>query len=409
MKVIKTTLLILLVSFTFMNFMFYKADKALVLPTEFPYIKFKINTTLAPLNSGMSVLAVKRAAENWFRMSKAKILFYLDGSSSRRSPYSPSNYECSDAAQEELFKQEKTVYAVSGNDPDCTGPACTFVWSCGDKILHFDVQINSQDYAWGVLSPPAEESESIPVWSLSLIPTNSSTSAAVSNVYDLESVLTHAFGHAAGLDHCIPGDTEAECLAKTGSGHSNPLISEVMHKFVNPGVVKTNLSNDDIAGIRTLYGELKTTLPVTGDYALDKDEILAIGIEMRMQIRDGHDTVDARQAQARSIQEMYNFVNSGDIDEALKWEKIPGYSSGMKFEEYMDSSYRIIQDNLYSRTDEELKIIRQSSSVGIVEMDDMINKHTPANGVASKNLLEQINQKNMELRKAVIDEQRRRQ
>ena len=210
-------------------------------------------------------------------------------------------------------------------------------------------------------------------------------------------------------DHCIPGDTELECLAKVGSGHSNPLISEVMHKFVNPGVVKTNLSNDDIAGIRTLYGELKTTLPVTGDYALDKDEILAIGIEMRMQIRDGHDTVDARQAQARSIQEMYNFVNSGDIDEALKWEKIPGYSSGMKFEEYMDSSYRIIQDNLYSRTDEELKIIRLSSSVGIVEMDDMINKHTPANGVASKNLLEQINQKNMELRKAVIDEQRRRQ
>lgn len=390
--------------------MFYKTDKTFILPTEFPYIKFKVNTALAPFNSAGSIQATKRAAENWFRQSKAKLLFYLDGETIQRSPHSPSNYECSQSDQEELFKQEKTVYSMSGEDPDCTGPACTFIWSCDDKILHFDIQVNSYDYAWGVLSPPAEEPEGIPIWSLSLIPSVSSPAATVSNIHDLETVLTHEFGHAAGMDHCKVGDLDSDCYAKIVSGQSNPSESEVMYKFVNPGVVKTNLSADDANGIRELYGELKTTLPVTGSYQLSKEDILSIGIEMRMQIRDGHDTIESRQEQSRSIKEMQNFVNSGDIEEALEWEKVPGYKSGMSFEEYMDFYYQRVKDSLHSRTDQELEIIRFSSSIGVVEMEDLMFKYQqkPSPGLADKSLLERINNKNIELRKAVIDEQRRR-
>ncbi|KAF8370048.1 hypothetical protein HHK36_031920 [Tetracentron sinense] len=54
-------------------------------------------------------------------------------------------------------------------------------------------------------------------------------------VMDLESIAVHGIGHVLGLDHSPDQDT-------------------VMYPFISPGVTKRRLSDDDILGIRTLYG-----------------------------------------------------------------------------------------------------------------------------------------------------------
>jgi len=172
---------------------------------------------------------------------------------------------------------------------------------------------------------------------------------------------------------------------------------------------KITQTSDDIAGLQSLYGELKTSLPLGGDYGLNKTDLLGISTEFNLQERDGLNTRAARESQGESIREMYEFVNSGEINRALAWEKIPGYTSGMSFEAYMDLSHNLIKNNLASRTSEELEILRQGLSAGVAVMDDLMGKCSDCNGMPSRSLLEAINQKNSVLRNAVIDVQRSRE
>ena len=53
-----------------------------------------------------------------------------------------------------LSNLDNTVFATNAVDPDCTADACTFIWSCGDEILHFDIQINTLTNKWNFTGTP---------------------------------------------------------------------------------------------------------------------------------------------------------------------------------------------------------------------------------------------------------------
>jgi hypothetical protein len=382
---IKNLILIIFFGLVFQGFMFFTKSKSPRWSGGFPYINFKTNASGFSASAEDVTDILKRTSDKWFQSGKGKIRLFWNGTSTNNSPTSPSSFNCETANQEDLFKKDKVVFASAAEDPDCTAESCSFIWICEEDILHFDTQVNTRDYYWTTSAEITKEDN------------------------DLETNLLHELGHVLGLSHCKLGKTEDDCKSNIGEGHSIPGVTSVMYQFENTGVIKRDLTNDDILGIRSLYGELKTSLPVSGKYALNEKDIWAISIATRSDEEKQVNTPHARQIQAASIKELQDFVNTGEIDRTLDWAPVTGYSQGMKITEFMNLSFQYIQDGMSARTDEELEIMRNTSTISVVTMEDLMDKYTPSPDVPDRSFLELITNKNNELRNAIIDEQEKRQ
>lgn len=183
--------------------------------------------------------------------SKLNVTFF--GKNHRLVPFSYDDVTCENEEITDIqeYAQTKTTNSDAGSmtieikneiiapgqiDPDCTGPACTHIWSCeksGDKdeIKRFDIQLNLAEF--------------------SIRAENINT-----NDYDLKTLIAHNIGHAVGLSHCSPGDTVESCNKKLNSGMSDPPETAIMYKKVFPGIVKNNLGEDDKNAVIALYGQL---------------------------------------------------------------------------------------------------------------------------------------------------------
>ncbi len=135
---------------------------------------------------------------------------------------------------EESEKVKNTVYGTAENDPDCTGPFASYIWSKNSEsnIVHFDSQLNTHEYNFGNTGDTDE--------------------------YDLKTVLIHNLGHAIGLSHCSVGDTDSLCSGKLTGSMVPPDEDSVMYKMLLPGRLKHEISGDDKTGVVHLYGASST-------------------------------------------------------------------------------------------------------------------------------------------------------
>lgn len=128
------------------------------------------------------------------------------------------------------MQADNVVFAQPASTADCTGTACTFVWSCADRpgISHFDVAVNpsATDFAPGTA------------------------------IAALVNALSRSFGHVLGLDYCPPGELPAACANRYSAEASEPPAGAVMHRMLKTDPGPASLHEDDAAGLRSLYSIL---------------------------------------------------------------------------------------------------------------------------------------------------------
>ena len=372
---------ILIAAMTLPGYMFFESesgtpDKTYRWPDHFPYVEYSLNTDFSsfPADSEAVIHAVTKASDLWYIEGEAGFALGYKGNTATKQPFSPSEISCSSQTNLDFLQNRNSVYASGIPDADCTGKSCSFLWSCDNDILHFDIQLNEYDNRFSL-----EERNSI------------------------VSILAHEFGHAAGLNHCSPGDTVSRCSSE--DPFSNPDQDSIMYRFNR---TLTALSEDDTSGIQTLYGMFQSRFPKTGDYALSGDEIQSIAVLMTMQHEEKFDTPWYRQEQAQMVQDTFQFVNSGEINRTLEWVKVREYETGMTAIQYFNRLNSILKSNLSSINDLQLEYMKRNLSSGIVVMDDMLNKYVPDERTPSPGTFEHINTENYKLRNAIIDEQKRR-
>jgi len=205
----------------------------------FPGVSFHLNSQIGGPHIGTSdavAHAAQQAALVWsFMNGKSHFNLSAGPSSVATNPVAPTQIECTDALKKEFSVSGNNVFALVSPNPDCTGTACTYVWSCetGGSELHFDIVLNNSDRAF------------------------STGPIGFANEYDLATVLAHEFGYVVGLDHCPLDESIATCQSRLGtSGQSDPPQTAIMYRFVLPGVPKTTLDPDDQHGLTSLYGTL---------------------------------------------------------------------------------------------------------------------------------------------------------
>ena len=238
-KKVKMSLGITVIILFTVNWMFLTPDKLQWggLFNQFPIVKYKVNPTMIGFNTGSneSIIDIIRSAGNLWSFQSGESHFKL--SYNGLTTTAPAGYDqmgCTEDAKKAMRELDNIVYASNVEDDDCTGQACTYIWSCEDKneILHFDMQINASGYEWDM-------------------GTNHKKS------YNLFTVVANQFGQLLGLSHCVPGESEADCQAKVArQGTSNPTSDSLLYKFIEPEVIRSALSPDDKAGLKALYGEL---------------------------------------------------------------------------------------------------------------------------------------------------------
>lgn len=369
----------------FPNYMFFEIEPVFTRWREsFPTVNFNVNSNIIGLNapdSESQISKIKDAARNWHKVGQSRFTFVFKGNMDVSAAFGPETISCTDAVRLELSKEPGRVFASNIGDPDCTGMSCTFLWTCDKEILHFDVELNNFNNNFSTANP-------LPV-----------------GYHDLFSVMLHAFGHAAGLDHCSPGSSTQSCMDRQIDSQIDPILIAAMHKFQDAGVGLTEIAEDDINGLRALYGIFENPFPPEGKYALSEDEIEGIGVLMTRQTAEGHDTPVARQMQARMVFKTYQFVNSGEINRTLEWVPVRGYIPGMTVREYFDMTVDTLKNNLGELNDLQIEYMRKNLAAAHVVMDDVLKKYSPGDGVPSPSEFHYINQRNDELRRVIIDEQ----
>ena len=346
--------------------------KPLRWPDSFPYVEYDLNPEFTTLSASAEEIAagVTEASDVWFLQGDSRFAIGQKEATGEVAPFVPSVINCTEGIKGELKLKRGSVAADNSANADCTGIACSFIWSCENEILHFDVRLNEFDNSFTL----AGENSFVPV-------------------------LSHEFGHVAGLDHCVVG--EKGCSPE--SPFSRP--DGIMNRFY---AETAELSEDDITGIQALYGVYQSKFPKTGDYKLSGDEIQSISTLLTMQNEEGYDTPEARQEQAQAAQETFQFVNSGEIDRTLDWVPVRGYEKGMSAIQYFNKMNDMIKSNLSSLNDLQLEYMKRNLSAGSAVMDDMLQKYNPGDRAPSRNTFEYIDNGNLDLRKAMINEQKRR-
>jgi len=142
--------------------------------------------------------------------------------------------------------------------------------------------------------------------------------------------------------------------------------------------------------------------------AMNEEEQRSLSIVISYQEKEGHRTIASRLNQARMLKRTFDFVDSGEIERTREWMPIPGYAKGMSSRQYFDQTIHTIRTNLSSLNIEKLNVMRKVLALGAFDMLDMKNKTAGNDGVPASDFIDHINQKNLELRRAVIDEINRR-
>jgi hypothetical protein len=229
---------ILIILFT-INWMYLTPDKLQWgnMYNKFPIVKYKVNPTMIGFNTGNrnTILDIFRNAGNLWSFQNGESHFQLSYNGTTESQ--PAGYDqmrCTEEAKKAMREMDNIVYASNSEDSDCSGQACTYIWSCegSPEILHFDMEINARDYEWD-------------------------TGTNHKKSYNLFTVVAKQFGQLLGLSHCAPGDSEAVCQQNVAiQGTSNPTSDSLLYKFIEPEVIRTGMSEDDKTGLQALYGTL---------------------------------------------------------------------------------------------------------------------------------------------------------
>ncbi len=235
--------LVLIIFFT-LNFMYLTPDRLKwgSIYSKFPIVKYKVNPSMIGFNTGdknQILDLIQNSASLWsFQSGESHFQFSYNGMSTSE----PVGYDamgCTEEVKESVRALDNLVYASNIEDSDCSGQACTYIWSCegnGEnmppEILHFDMEINARDYEWD-------------------------TGTNHKKSYNLFTIVAKQFGQLLGLSHCSPCDSETACQAQVSiQGTSNPTNDSLLYKFIEPEVIRSSLSSDDKAGLIALYGGL---------------------------------------------------------------------------------------------------------------------------------------------------------
>lgn len=222
----------------FTGFKFYTPDsikcvkdpKEVKIEGDVIQIFFRISTSVIDflnITENRIILSISGASKIWSIFSTASnINFNYAGKTERNCPLS---YDLINSGT----SNENVIIASNIDDPDCTGPTCTFIWSKDEskKIMNFDTQLNTKNYFI------SDEQINTPA-------------------FDLKSIMAHNFGHSLGLSHCQVGDTDESCKKSLKDSMTNPPAESIMYKTLMLGQVRNTLSTDDKEGIVSLYGNL---------------------------------------------------------------------------------------------------------------------------------------------------------
>lgn len=255
-----------------LNFMFL--PEMIRYPGPGPILRFQINPASWGIEDDDAVLALLAAAGGWFLEGKSNFVFSYKGVTDQKSP---PGFETVICDENRLVTSPMPVYAQDSIDPDCTAESCTFIWTCaGQAAPHgMAVQVNS-------------------IHALDM-----------GNNAILKLIALHAFGHAAGLDHCLPGELPERCLSRLTGSQSVPDSGSVMYPFPSG---QNHLSDDDRAGLQGLYGILEIPIPnpVGGlSYGLSLEEVQAL-----MDFQEGMDAMAAPAVSWRSPQSLREMASS---------------------------------------------------------------------------------------------------
>lgn len=235
-----TKLWLILISLLILNFMYLSSDKKQWVDTvyqKFPVVKYKVNPTMIGFNTGSNeniVDSIRKASDFWsFQSGESHFQFSYNGTTNV-NPISYEQMNCTSEGKEILRNTDNLVFASNSEDSDCSGQACTYIWSCTDKneILHFDMQVNAKEYEWD-------------------------TGTNHKKSFNLITVAANQFGKVLGLDHCPAGLSDDACSNEAATrGTSNPKSDSLLYRFLEPEVIRTTLSADDKTGLQSLYGNI---------------------------------------------------------------------------------------------------------------------------------------------------------
>ncbi|HMV41859.1 MAG TPA: hypothetical protein PK079_10830 [Leptospiraceae bacterium] len=231
---------IFLISLFLFNFMYLSPDRKHwidLVYERFPVVKYKVNPLMIGFNTGSKesiIDAIRSSSDFWsFRSGDAHFQFSYNGTTTN-SPLAFNGIACDEDGKQRIRETDNLVFASNTDDPDCSGQACTYIWSCTDKneILHFDMQINSREYEWD-------------------------TGTNHKKSFNLTTVAAKQFGQILGLDHCPLGLNTESCSSEVASrGTSDPSFDSLLYRFIDAEVIRNSLSSDDRAGLQSLYGSI---------------------------------------------------------------------------------------------------------------------------------------------------------
>lgn len=231
---------IFLISLFLFNFMYLSPDRKHwidLVYERFPVVKYKVNPLMIGFNTGSKesiIDAIRSSSDFWsFRSGDAHFQFSYNGTTTN-SPLAFNEIACDEDGKQRIRETDNLVFASNTGDPDCSGQACTYIWSCTDKneILHFDMQINSREYEWD-------------------------TGTNHKKSFNLTTVAAKQFGQILGLDHCPLGLNAESCVGEVASrGTSDPSSDSLLYRFIDAEVIRNSLSSDDRAGLQSLYGSI---------------------------------------------------------------------------------------------------------------------------------------------------------
>ena len=147
---------LILIILSTIHFMYLSPDKKHwfdMVYQKFPVVKYKVNPTMIGFNTGSKesiIDAIRKASDVWsFQSGESHFQFSYNGTTNV-NPMSYDQMNCTSEGKEILRNTDNLVYASNTEDSDCSGQACTYIWSCDgqNEILHFDMQINASGYEW---------------------------------------------------------------------------------------------------------------------------------------------------------------------------------------------------------------------------------------------------------------------
>ena len=212
---------------------FVPVEHGFKFPGDWPRIPFYVNPSIPGERIGGTdalMNSMRVAAKVWSSdTTNVRFDFRVSGFIDRSVPFAPASLNCSPENIATFAGAQKAVFATANETPDCTGVACTYVWSCeGNPVIsHFDIVLNASGHSFA-------------------------TANHQGNDYDVGTVVARSLGHIAGLDYCASGLTPEQCSARIADGQSDPPPGALMHRLLSSGPYGV-LAGDDLNGIRSLY------------------------------------------------------------------------------------------------------------------------------------------------------------